>query len=269
MPKCSPFRWLPHFLTTYGGHLSGRRPARRRGSARRCERASRRPSRRARSGTVAAGDTWPTPVANAKAAAEWPEGNERELGIRTWRAAGMSTSRRSGRRRRASGLTATLTTVAVTPSEASPWAAARRPFVPLPSASSAADANERRDRRRRARGCGRHGRPRCRYRGERIPARLAPAELCGYRRCRGGVRRAETRGRACGGSDRRCARTRWCLDAARGERGTARGSARRGGPALVSGGVPRRPCRSRRAALAPPGPRPRRGPDSVSGPGRA
>jgi hypothetical protein len=40
---------------------------------------------------------------------------ERELGIRTWRASGTPPARRSGRRRRTSGFTATLTTVAVTP----------------------------------------------------------------------------------------------------------------------------------------------------------
>lgn len=41
-------------------------------------------------------DVWPTPVANAQAAAECPKGNERELGIRTWRGSGTSPARRSG-----------------------------------------------------------------------------------------------------------------------------------------------------------------------------
>ena len=34
--------------------------------------------------------TLPAPPAKAKAAAEWPEGNEREHGIGTWRAIGTS-----------------------------------------------------------------------------------------------------------------------------------------------------------------------------------
>ena len=88
---------------------------------------------------------WPTPVANAKAAAEWPEGNERELGIRTWRASGTSPARRSGRRRRASGLTATLTTVAVTAERSEPLDGRAATGLPPASASSAAEVNERRE----------------------------------------------------------------------------------------------------------------------------
>lgn len=61
-------------------------------------------------------DVSPTPVANAKAAAECPKGNERELGIRTWRGSGTSPARRSGRRRCTSGLTATLARIARAPS---------------------------------------------------------------------------------------------------------------------------------------------------------
>ena len=258
---------------------SGRRPARRRGSARRCGRASRRPGRRAR----AAGR--PPPATRGlrrsrtrRRRRSGPEGNERELGIRTWRASGTSPASRSGRRRRASGLTATLTTVAVTPSEASP-VGGRAAAGPLPrereqrggghgearvvgGAREAAHRDvERRGRRagdggvdreiealgvldpggrrgpgprirrwcsrrldryeatargdRRVGSGGGHGRARGRGGGERVPARLGPAGLCGGRRRGGLVRRAATRGCARGGADRRRARARRCRGAAR------------------------------------------------------
>ena len=86
--------------------------------------------------------TWPTPVANANAAAEWPEGNDVEIGIGTCRAIGTSWATRSGRRRLPSGLTTRFTNVAVTPTDASPSAAARRPRRPPATDSSPAAASE-------------------------------------------------------------------------------------------------------------------------------
>ena len=38
------------------------------------------------SGTATTGKPLPTPVEKAKAAAEWPDGKDSEVGIRTWRA---------------------------------------------------------------------------------------------------------------------------------------------------------------------------------------
>ncbi len=84
-------------------------------------------------------------VPGPEGAAECPEGNDCETGIRTWRASGTLPASRSERRRRPSGLTAMFTTVAVTPSEASPWAAARRPVRPPVSASTTAAIRERRE----------------------------------------------------------------------------------------------------------------------------
>ena len=45
---------------------------------------------------AAVGDTLPTPVAKANAAAVCPDGNEREVGIGTWRAT-RHVARRAGR----------------------------------------------------------------------------------------------------------------------------------------------------------------------------
>lgn len=48
-----------------------------------CTREYATPAASPRSGIAAGGSTSPTPVANAKAAAEWPEGKDVEDGIRT------------------------------------------------------------------------------------------------------------------------------------------------------------------------------------------
>jgi hypothetical protein len=98
----------------------------------------------ASSGGPAAGSSRPAPVAKATAAAVWPEGNEREIGIRTWRPSGTAAPARSGLDRRASGLITAFTTAAVTATEARPEAAARRPLGP-PAARQAAAARESRE----------------------------------------------------------------------------------------------------------------------------
>ena len=72
-------------------------------------------------------------------------GNEVEIGMRVWRAIGTSAATRSGRRRPPSGLKTRFTTAAVTPIEARPVAAARRPVRPPVAASSAAVPSERRE----------------------------------------------------------------------------------------------------------------------------
>ena len=91
----------------------------------------------------ATGSTWPTPVAKAKAAAECPEGNEVETGILVCRASGTCSATRSGRRRPPSGFIPRFTTVAVTPTETRPLAAARRPRRPPKAARIAAAASDR------------------------------------------------------------------------------------------------------------------------------
>ena len=112
---------------------SGEPPRHRRGSGRRCGCASTpRVAASARRTAPSACSTWPAPVANANALAAWPEGSEREVGIRTCRASGTRSATRSGRRRRASGLATRFTT-------------------PL------ARAIDARPGRRRAAGRGRHG----------------------------------------------------------------------------------------------------------------
>lgn len=80
----------------------------------------------------------PAPAANAKAAAECPDANECDLGIFTWRARGTSAVTRSGRRRRANGLTTPFMTAEVTAIDASPLNAALRPRGPPASARPAA-----------------------------------------------------------------------------------------------------------------------------------
>src|ERR1700728_1098195 len=98
-----------------------------------------------RSGITAVGIVVPTPLANANAAAEWPDGNDVDTGIRTWRSGGPRWAVRFGPRRRLSGLTAKLTMVAVTATEASPRAAARRPAGPHARASTVPEASESRE----------------------------------------------------------------------------------------------------------------------------
>jgi hypothetical protein len=57
---------------------------------------------------------------NANALAVCPDGNDCDAGIGTWRLSGTTLVSRSGRRRRASGLMTTLTTVLVNATDASP-----------------------------------------------------------------------------------------------------------------------------------------------------
>jgi hypothetical protein len=87
----------------------------------------------------------PAPVANAKAAAVWPEGNEPELGILTRGRPTPNSPLRSGRRRGMSGLKGRLTTAEVTPTDAIPCTAARVPFRPPASASKSESPTEIRE----------------------------------------------------------------------------------------------------------------------------
>ena len=81
------------------------RRRRRRGSGRRCGPASRRRAPRARgAGPRQAAGPGRRRSANANAVAVWPDGNEVEVGIRTWRAIGTFSAIRSGRERRAERL---------------------------------------------------------------------------------------------------------------------------------------------------------------------
>jgi hypothetical protein len=68
----------------------------------------------ARRGIAAPGDTSPTPVAKANAAALCPEGNEREIGMCTWRVSGTECAPGSGRGRLAASLRPALTITDVT-----------------------------------------------------------------------------------------------------------------------------------------------------------
>ena len=76
----------------------GRRPARRPGSARRCGRGSRHKRREHAQRDGGAGDTWPTPVANAKAAAECRRGTSASSASDVARERDVA-RQRSGRRR--------------------------------------------------------------------------------------------------------------------------------------------------------------------------
>src|SRR3954451_5866682 len=82
--------------------------------------------------------TWPTPVAKANADAECPDGRDLDVGMATWRTSGTSFISRSGLRRRATGLTAALTTAEATATDATPVQAARRPAGPPAAARTAA-----------------------------------------------------------------------------------------------------------------------------------
>jgi hypothetical protein len=82
-----------------------------------------------------------TPVANAEADAECPDGNDVERGIATWRATGNWWVSRSGRRRPPSGFRTTFTIADVTPTDTTPLTAARRPGGPPVVASRAALAS--------------------------------------------------------------------------------------------------------------------------------
>jgi hypothetical protein len=79
-------------------------------------------------------------VAKAKADAEWPEGNDVEAGIRTFRPAGTATPARSGRARLSSPLATMFTVAEASPMLATPSSAARRGRPPW-SASVAATAS--------------------------------------------------------------------------------------------------------------------------------
>ena len=78
-------------------------------------------------------------MAKAKAEAEWPDGNEEEIGMRTCRASG--TSVRSGRLRRLSSLTPRFTPPGARAMAASPRTAAPRPCRPPVTASPAAQVS--------------------------------------------------------------------------------------------------------------------------------
>ena len=62
-----------------------------------------------------------TPLAKAKADAEWPEGQDVERGIATWRVTGTSCICLSGRRRLPSGFSTRFTTADVRAMEARPF----------------------------------------------------------------------------------------------------------------------------------------------------
>ena len=79
-----------------------------------------------------------TPAAKAKPEAEWPEGNEVDVGILTCRASSKRTTPRSGRGRLPANFIGTLTTNELRPTAAMPVTAARRPFLPPTANSSAA-----------------------------------------------------------------------------------------------------------------------------------
>ena len=79
-----------------------------------------------------------TPAANAKPEAEWPDGNEVDVGIFTCRASSKRTTPRSGRGRWPANFIGMLTTNELSPTAAMPVTAARRPFLP-PTAKSSAE----------------------------------------------------------------------------------------------------------------------------------
>ena len=76
--------------------------------------------------------------AKAKAEAEWPEGNEVEVGMRTRRASGTYALSRSGRLRRLARLKTWLTVMEASPMAATPCRAERLPVEPPASAMTAA-----------------------------------------------------------------------------------------------------------------------------------
>jgi hypothetical protein len=69
-------------------------------------------------------------TANAKADAEWPDGNDGDSGIRTKRASAKDSSSLTGRRRRYSDFARTLTVKDVSATAVNPRMAARRPELP-------------------------------------------------------------------------------------------------------------------------------------------
>ncbi len=102
---------------------------------------------------MTAGNRYPTPVANANAEAECPDGNDSEVGIPTCRSSGTRAPSRSGRSLRPSRLAPWLTTALLTATQARPCAAARAPGRPPNTASRPAvaiqipDLSAARDRR--------------------------------------------------------------------------------------------------------------------------
>src|SRR6266699_1030757 len=84
-----------------------------------------------------------TAVANAKAAAECPEGNDVDDGIGTCRAPGTPAPARSGRRRPESVLTPRLTSAEVTPMARTPRPAARLPAGPVSAIAPAIASHSR------------------------------------------------------------------------------------------------------------------------------
>ena len=85
----------------------------------------------------------PIDVANAKALAAWPDGNDVDRGIRTCRASGTCSG--LGRLRPPIGLSTALTSMDVAATEARPAPAARRPDGPRLIARIAAADSQRRE----------------------------------------------------------------------------------------------------------------------------
>ena len=94
---------------------------------------------RPRNGAPSTGIEPATAPANANADAEWPDGNDVEVGIGTWRSSGTPAASRSGRSRLLASFIGRFTTAELMPTATSPVAAALRPRGP-PSANSGAAA---------------------------------------------------------------------------------------------------------------------------------
>src|SRR5437762_5793922 len=95
-------------------------------------------------GRAISGCSVPTPVANAKADAEWPDGNEKLPGMLI--GSGRSKRRRGGRSRRATYFSGRLTRLEVMAIATAPRSAARRARWPPKTAIVAAIASQSIDR---------------------------------------------------------------------------------------------------------------------------
>src|SRR5207247_11137470 len=95
-------------------------------------------------GRAISGCSVPTPVANAKADAEWPDGNEKLPGMLI--GSGRSNRRRGGRSRRARYFSGRLTRVEVIAIATTPRSAARRARSPPKIAMAAAIVSQSIDR---------------------------------------------------------------------------------------------------------------------------
>ena len=92
----------------------------------------------ARSGMPSCGIASAAPAAKAKPEAEWPEGNDVDVGIFVCRASATRTRPRSGLGRLPRSFIGTLTTNEFMPTAARPVTAARRPLGPPTAKSTAA-----------------------------------------------------------------------------------------------------------------------------------